>query len=104
MQTAIFRGHSDDLIYVTGIKGADEFSLSPISESDKVDVSQPFVIGGKMKIYAIYDTCWHFSIGPVDQDIPIPDWPVRHRLHKQGYSVQLEIDVPDNVKIFRISE
>ena len=103
MQTAKFYGHSDDLIEVKGVKGADEFSLSPILRSEAVDIGQPFVLGGQMKIYAIYDGCWHFSIGPVDKDVPIPDWPVRYTLHKQGYSAQMEIDVPDDVRLFRVT-
>ena len=100
MQTAVFYGASDDLIEIEGIKGADEFGM-PFSDT-RIDVSFPFVLGGVMKVYALYDGCWHFSIGPVGEGIPLPNWPVRYKLHERGYSVQLEIDVPDNIKLFQL--
>jgi hypothetical protein len=101
MQTAIFYGASDDLIEIDGVKGGDEFGAWFNSE----ELMQGcFVLGGVMKIYAIYDGCWHFSIGPVDEDIEMPDWPIRYKLHERGYSVQLEIDVPDNVAVFKLSK
>ena len=102
MQTAIFYGASDDLIEIDGIKGADEFGIDPIAEGKKADLSQSFSIGGKLKVYAIYDGCWHFSIGQMAEGILIPDWPIRFSAHESGYSVQLEIDVPDDVSVFEV--
>ena len=101
MQTARFYGASDDLIEIEGVKGADEFGLKRWCEDRKVEVSQPFILGGKLKIYALYDGCWHFSLGPVAEDVPLPEWPIRYKLGGRGYSVELEIDVPDDVYVFQ---
>ena len=94
MQTAIFRGISDDGVYITGVKGGDEFGVKYDGQ-----VRASFLLGGLMRIYAIYDGCWSFSVSKVDEDIDLPDWPIR--LHDYGnHSVYLEIDVPDDVKVF----
>ena len=90
-------GTSDDLVEVIGITGADEFN---VNEQDRYAGS--FNLGGKLRIHAIYDGCWSFAVGQVDENIPIPDWRVRVRQSPQvSYSTCLEIEVPDDVKIFR---
>lgn len=100
-QTATFYGASDDLIEVEGVKGGDEFSASA---GDGL-VQAKFNLGGKMRVYAIYDGCWMFAVGQVDEEIALPDWPVRTtqklKGKKCGYTTLMEIDVPDDVKIFR---
>jgi hypothetical protein len=96
MQTAKFYGASDDLIEVEGVKGADEFTA--LADGPFAAV---FNLGGKMRVYAIYDGCWMFAVGQVDEDIPLPNWPVRIKQHPETkYTVLLEIDVPDDVKLF----
>lgn len=96
MKTAKFYGASDDLIEVEGIKGENEFTASadgPLAAS--------FNLGGKMRVHAFYDGCWSFAVGQVDEDIPLPAWPVRITQHPETkYTVLLEIDVPDDVKLF----
>lgn len=99
MQTAVFYGHSDDLIEVEGVKGADEFGAYQSGDSR---YHGSFNLGGHMRIHAIYDGCWSFAVAQVDEDIPLPDWPVRvMQSTDTPYSTRLEIDVPDNVKVFR---
>lgn len=98
-QIAVFYGASDDLIEVEGVKGADEFSAWT---KDDDDVAGVFNVGGKLRVRAIYDGCWSFSVGQVDEDIPLPDWPIRVRQSASvPYSVALEIECPDDVKVFR---
>lgn len=98
MQKAIFYGASDDLIEVTGVKGGDEFN----AYGSKDGIHAKFNLGGKMRIYAIYDGCWMFAIGQVDEDILLPDWPITITQSREvPYSTQLEIVVPDDVKLFR---
>lgn len=97
MKTAKFYGASDDLIEVEGIRGADEFNVY----GDGPHMAR-FNLGGMMRIHAIYDGCWSFAVGMVDEEIPLPDWPVR--LTSEGYSMVLEIDVPDTVKVFQEKE
>jgi len=54
MKTIIFYGASDDLIEIYGIKGADEYPIRAIAESAKAELSQPFIVGDRLKVYAIY--------------------------------------------------
>jgi hypothetical protein len=97
MQTATFYGSSDDLIEIGGVKGADEFNI--IEDGPYIAT---FNLGGKMRIHCLYDGCWSFAVGQVDEEIPLPDWPVRVKQSgENGYSTQLEIDVPDDVKVFQ---
>lgn len=94
MQTAIFYGASDDLIEIEGVKGADEFGPS----TDRQPYMASFNLSGKMRVHVIYDGCWSFAIGLVNEGIPLPDWPVRITQHDDPfYSMHLEIDVPDDI-------
>jgi hypothetical protein len=97
-QIAKFYGASDDLIEVEGVKGADEFSAMTHTDGGVAGV---FNLGGKLRIRAIYDGCWSFSVGQVDEDIAIPDWPIRVEQHPTTpYSACLIIECPDDVKVF----
>jgi hypothetical protein len=99
MQTATFYGSSDDLIEVSGIKGAKEFYADGTDDSR---IAGAFNLGGKMRVYAIYDGCWSFAVGQVDDEIPLPNWPIRvYQSAENTYSMELAIDVPDDVKLFR---
>lgn len=99
MQTAVFYGSSDDLIEVSGVKGANEFYADNANDSRIMGV---FQLGGKMRVYAIYDGCWSFAVGQVDDEIDLPDWPIRlHPSIENTYSMELAVDVPDDVKLFR---
>lgn len=58
-----------------------------------------FVVGGRMRVRAIHaDGCWSFVFGQVDEDIAIPEWPIRVAAG-HGYSARLEIDVPGDMAI-----
>lgn len=94
MQTAVFYGASDDLVEVEGVKGEDEFTAP-----GNGPYMGAFNLGGKIRVHAIYDGCWSFAVGKVDEDIPLPNWPTR--ISETGYTMRLEIDVPDDVKVFR---
>ena len=98
MQRAVFYGGSDDLIEVEGVKGAEEFNVY----GDGPMMAR-FNLGGQMRIAALYiEGCWSFAIGQVDESIPLPDWPVRIEQHQSvEYSTRLEIEVPNNVKVFQ---
>ena len=97
MKTAKFYGASDDLIEVEGVKGADEFNV--VAAGPHI---ASFNLGGKMRIHALYDGCWSFAVSQVDEEIPLPDWPIRISQSKDSkYSTCLEVDVPDDVKLFQ---
>jgi hypothetical protein len=99
MQTAIFEGGSDDLIEIEGVKGGDEFGAL---SKDEEFIAGTFNLGGKLRIRALYDGCWSFSVGQVDEDIPLPNWPIRvEQSPRTPYSVRLVVECPDDVKVFR---
>lgn len=98
MKTMTMYGASDDLIEIGGVPGADEFYAEGLGD-DLVQGS--FILGGRMRIRVLYDGCWSFAISQLDEGFPIPEWPIRITNHERGYSILLEIDVPDDVAIFR---
>lgn len=98
MQTAVFYGASDDLVEVEGVLGGDEFG---VYQSGNGRYHGSFLLGGEMRVHAIYDGTWSFAVGQVDEAVPLPDWPVRLKWPGgRGYSTRLEIDVPEGVKVF----
>ena len=99
MEKLTVYGASDDLIEFEGIKGCDEF----MAYGD-IGIMGEFIVtgdGDQLRIIAIYDGCWSFAIAPVDEDIPLPSWPVKYSLNDRGYSTFMEIEVPDNSTLFR---
>lgn len=91
-------GASDDLIEVEGCKGADEFS----AYANDLAVWGGDLIapdGTQMRVYAIYDGCWHFSVGQVEEDVRLPGWPVQILQHESGYSTLLRIEAPDGTRL-----
>lgn len=93
-RTLKFYGASDDLFEVhdsTG-KETDEY---PAYKPATVQVSTN---GGSVGLYvtAHYAVapcgCWTIGIAPIDEDQPLPGWPMRWRA--EGYSTVLEIEVP----------
>lgn len=91
MKTVIFTGHSNDLVHVDDATGEEEHSA--ITYGEEI-VAASFVVGGRVRVRAIYDGCWSFSAGHLAEEIPFPDWPIR-TLKEHDYSARLEIDVPD---------
>lgn len=103
MSTVTFYGASGDLVEVDGVEGADEFGAY---SSDPLRWHGDLIAPGgtdAMRVYAIYDGCWHFSVGQADEIAPFPEWPVRIRQHThKDHSVRLEIDVPDGTRLTNI--
>ncbi len=108
MPTIHFEGASDDLVEVAG----------PCFYNGKVwpegeewgawadhDLAKKIVLvdehnNVRMRVYALYTdvACWTFAPGMVEEDQPLPDWPIRivsGSLH--GYGLALEVDVPEGV-------
>lgn len=101
MQTISFNGSSDDLISVNDKLGDREYYADGDSDSD---IQGVFNVGGMLRVFAMYvkGAVWTFAVAQVDESISIPDWPIRVvQSPICKYSVQLEIDVPDNVVVFR---
>ncbi len=99
MKTLKIYGASDDLVEMDGIAGADEFNCYK-DES----LLATFVLKAdneRLRIHAIYDGSWCFALGQVEEDDPMPPWPVRRTW--SGYSEHVEIDVPDHARVDRES-
>lgn len=103
MKTLRMYGASDDLVEAEGVPGADEFGAE-----GSHDIAATFVLGGKMRIHALYTHvgCWGFAISQVDEDVQLPDWPIRISQYNDGirpggYSTLLEVDVPDDATLIR---
>lgn len=97
-------GASDDLVEVDGCEGADEFG-SYGYEGTAVHWRGDFIAPGggtipeQLRVYAIYDGCWHFSLGQVLEDVPLPPWPATFTQHERGDSVLLSIDAPPGTRL-----
>ena len=92
IKTVVFRGSSDDIIDVTGCHGADEFHANHADGP----VMAKFNLGGQIRIFALYDGCWSFAVGQVDEETPLPEWPVAVRQSTTtSYSTELTIEVAD---------
>lgn len=92
MKTIMFYGHSDDLVHVLDVRGEEEYGA--ITRDNEL-VAATFVVGGIMRVRALYDGCWSFAVGQVGEDMVFPEWPIRF-VAAHGYSVRLEIEVPDD--------
>jgi hypothetical protein len=100
-------GASDDLVEVDGCEGADEFNV--YGEDGKVHWHGDFTGPGateQLRVHAIYDGCWHFSVGQVDEDVKLPPWPLVIRQGTKSeecdYSAVLLIDAPEQTRLTNI--
>lgn len=94
MKTVTIYGASDDLVEVEGVPGADEFG----AYSSRAHVGYFELISestmGRLRVHCIYDGCWHFSFGQVEEGDPWPQWPISTTF--DGYSAKHSIEVPDD--------
>jgi hypothetical protein len=95
--TIKIHGQSDDLIEVDG-KGVGEVY------ADNGQFEKALNIGGQMRVFAMYGrhgSTWRFAVSQIDEEMPLPDWPVRIvQCPDVAYSTQVEIDAPDNAVVF----
>lgn len=98
MRTVKFYGESDDLFEIDGAKRGEPDEISPGAVKVANDHGGLIVVAD----YARGTTpgaSWVLGISLIDEDVPLPGWPMRWSTHKNGYSPLLEIDVPDDVRI-----
>jgi len=84
-RTITFYGHSDDIIIW-------EDSLGQYDETYKNNLKLLDIDGNGLKIFAKYDGCWGFGINLLDEDIPLPSWPISFSF--EGYTTKMSIEVP----------
>ncbi len=96
MQRVTIYGTSDDIVEVEGIIGGDEFT---VDRNGTVNLC----IGGILLVnmsYGKYGSTWTVEIGQVFEEVPIPDeWDIFLTQHTKGYSVQVNLDIPDNIGV-----
>lgn len=87
----VFSGGSDDLIHYA-IEGKEEQEINVISD-DLIIAS--FIVGGKLRVYAIYDGVWMFAAGKADEDLDITGWEIKIKDSDiNGYTMELHILCP----------
>lgn len=103
-RTLKFYGVSDDLFEVEGHRKGEPDEISP---SQCVKVANDH---GGLVVSAHYAPgnagCWAIGISQLDEDEPLPDWPMTFTTGKpsRGYSVVLNIEVPDSVEMSIVGE
>lgn len=87
-----FYGASDDLFECEGAIREE------IGCYDKPGIYHLRSEQGEMQIIGYYldSGLWSVGISQVDEDIPIPEWPVTFSMHEHGYGTRLNIEVPDD--------
>ena len=99
MKTVTVYGSSDDLIEWDGCEGCDEFyrkGSGLVSGSYLLTTDE-----AGLRVRAIYDGCWSFAVGQIEEDYPFPEhWLVstEHGYHN-NYSTNLTFEVPDDATL-----
>lgn len=89
-------GSSDDLIEIEGdLKGADEYN----QENGVFDCAGLRIGVG----YTPWGT-WGIAVAPIDEDITPKAENIRLTVHERGYSMQLDMEVPDDAYIVLVQE
>lgn len=97
MVTLRFSGYSDDVFgEYKEVKEEIDNCASGKPIQCRISSSE-----GELLVAGQYDQnkngCWSISLSQVEEDVPIPNWPVR--FSSEGYTAVLEIDVPDDYKV-----
>ncbi len=95
----VIYGVSDDLIEIEGdLRG--EYDVSNRAAVLKLTSSE-----GKLMVFVMYAPkpinvpVWTIGISPMDEDEPIPQWPVKFVPAETGYGVALVLDCPNDLQI-----
>jgi hypothetical protein len=93
-------GHSDDLIELDGIKGADEFSKPSGAWVGVLEAPN----GDTALLYVDYrhNGCWTASLGIYEEGYKLPEWPVTvttDAKYANEYSTLTTITVPEGTTV-----
>lgn len=99
MKTIEFRGYSDDTF--------GWYPMGSEADGDDHDDCATFTVrtyvveheSQRMAVTGVYGTgcMWSVGIAPMDDDEPLPDWPMRWRF--TDYSAVLSLTVPDDATV-----
>lgn len=105
MATITIYGASDDLVEVEihGKYGQEGFELDAYDRGKTICLTIPDGTG--MRVYAEYSPTdlgggvWMIGVAQLGEDQPIPDWPMKYRTAKNGYSPMLIIEAPEDIAV-----
>jgi hypothetical protein len=96
----VFSGASDDLIEVSIGNKHKEFNVI-----EDFTLVATFLVGGATKVYALYDGCWTFAAGMVDEGTSLPDWHIETRNSElNGYTTELHMEAPEKTTVHLIKD
>lgn len=101
MRTLKFYGASDDLFYIDGTTKDEPDEIGCFEKIVTLWVGNEdeglFVTG----MYAPNNSsgCWMVGISQVDENMPLPNWKMSWGIGGRGYSVELTIEVPDDIAV-----
>jgi hypothetical protein len=109
MRTLVFQGHSDDLFCMEGERRGepDEMGCFGGAAAARIATAEGvgLIVVGTYSMARLPRTGgWIIGLSQLDEDVPLPDWPMRWRTAENGYSPRLEIDVPDAAVVERVGE
>ena len=103
MRTLTFYGASDDLFECDDSAGRD---TNEVGAYDRPGIYK--IMDGDAGLYVVghyapgnVTGCWSVGVMPLDEDVPLPPWPVAMALGGRGYSAVLTLTVPDTAKCTR---
>ena len=104
MRTITIHGLSDDLILISGTRPADGEPGEFYADEDDSGIISIRAEDAGLFVIVEYarrniSACWAVGLCQIDEGVPLPDWPMRWSTHENGYSAQLEIDVPDEAVV-----
>jgi hypothetical protein len=93
-------GASDDLVEVSGCKGADEFYIS----GDQWHGELVAPDGEQLAVHVGYSAagCWWVGVSQVDETVKLPSWPITVSQHENGYSALMRIEAPDATRLTNV--
>ena len=97
MKALRFYGYSDDTF---GEYASTNYDVDNCGSGNPIQCRLDSSEGSMLVIgqYARNDNpCWDIAIGQVDEDVPIPYWPMK--FSSEGYTTVLEIGVPDDTTL-----
>lgn len=105
-RTLKFYGASDDLFEVEGTIGGEPDEIGCYDETAAVKVANEH---GGLFVVAHYApknlaACWSIGLMQLDEDVPLPNWPMKWSTGGRGYSVLLEIEVPDSAVVSAVAK
>lgn len=99
MPTVEIYGHSDDIVYIDGkIDGAGEYPVHQGTLCARIEIRSRMFEKQRLSVYAIYDGCWHFSVGQIEEGDKDPGW-LQHIVFER-YTTKLTLDVQDDAKAY----